>query len=391
MRICVVHNEYGKFSGEEAAVRVLCSLLKQHGHKVIPFVRSSAEIGELSFGKARAFFSGIYSFWSRTQAVRLLQESKPHVVHVHNVFPLLSPSVLAVCRQAGLPVVMTVHNYRLICPNGLFMTDGQICRKCAKGREYWCVLYNCEKSLLKSIGYALRNYVARYRRMFLNNVTLYACLTEFQRQQLVRAGFPAQRCLVVPNMADLPAIQPSRQSGQYVGYVGRISPEKGMQTLVESARACSDIQFKAAGSYDRMAHLPGQAPRNFEFCGHLNKDQLGRFYANSRYVVLCTICYEGFPSVLPEAMLSAKPVICSRIGGLAEIVDDNVNGLLFEPNNSKDLVEKIRFLWERPALCRRMGQAGRQKALREYSPEKYYERLMAVYEKALKLGPGGQN
>jgi len=177
----------------------------------------------------------------------------------------------------------------------------------------------------------------------------------------------------------------------YIGYVGRISPEKGLETLIKSARSCSDIQFKAAGSYDRIPHLPEEAPENFEFCGHLDKKQLSEFYMSSCIIVLCSICYEGFPSVLMEAAVHETPVVCSRIGGLPEIVDDGTTGLLFEPGNSDDLAEKIQYLWDRPDLRRKMGRAGREKALREYSPEKYYERLMAVYEKAIELGPGGVN
>ena len=291
----------------------------------------------------------------------------------------------------GLPVVMTVHNYRLICPNGLFMTNGQICEKCSGGQEWWCIFRNCESNLLKSLGYALRNYVARKRRAFLDNVTLYLCLTEFQRQRLIREGFPADRTHVIPNMVDPTEIKPSTALGEYVGYVGRISAEKDIPTLIKAARGCEDIMFKAAGSYESMRDMVEQSPKNFSFCGHLEKEQLSRLYANSRIVVLCSVCYEGFPATLVEAMSSAKPVVCSRIGGLPEIVDDGVTGMLFEPGNARDLAEKILYLWHRPDLCREMGRAARQKVLQEYSPEKYYDRLMALHKKAIELGPGGPN
>lgn len=389
MRVMLVHNEYGAFSGEEAVVQNIQKMLEQHGHRVILFMRSSSEIARMRFGKIHAFFSGVYSFSSKKTIHRYLKEFKPDIVHVHNLFPLISPSVLGECRRASVPVVMTVHNYRLVCPNGLYMIDGQVCEKCSGGCEYWCILRNCEKSLFKSLGYALRNYVARRRRLFLDNVTVYAALTEFQRQRLIRAGFPVGRIAVIPNMADSVEIEATDELGKFVGYVGRISPEKDLPTLMEAARSCSHIQFKAAGIYDRMPHLLTEAPKNFEFCGHLDKRQLSEFYANSRVLVLCSICYEGFPSVLLEAMLGGKPVICSRIGGLPEIVDDRVNGLLFQPGNVEDLAEKIRCLWNQPDICRKMGQRGREKALGEYSQEKYYEHLMAVYKRAIKLGPGG--
>jgi glycosyltransferase involved in cell wall biosynthesis len=225
--------------------------------------------------------------------------------------------------------------------------------------------------------------VARTGKLFLDNVTLYATLTQFQRQQLIAEGFPGDRIVVVPNMANHGDASEDGVLGDYVGYAGRISLEKGIPTLLDAARKLPEIPFRAAGSYERMPHLPAQASPNFEFLGHLAPEQLEDFYASSRIIALCSTCFEAFPLMLAEAMLRGKPVVCSRLGGLPEIVEDGVTGLLFDAGNTQDLVEKIRYLWDRPDLCRRMGQAGREKALREYSPERYYHRLMAVYEQAL--------
>ena len=364
-------------------------LLRERGHEVVEYVRSSAEIEHMRLGKARAFFSGVYSWLARRRMRNVLGETRPDIVHVHNVYPLISPSVLVECRRAGMPVVMTVHNYRLVCPNGLHLSRGEVCERCLGGREYWCVLRNCEGSLPKSIGYALRNWVARKRRAFLDNVTMYAALTEFQRQRLIAEGFPAERIAVVPNMVACDGCAEGTATGDYVAYVGRISPEKGVTHLLSAARRLTDIAFKAAGSYDRMPHLPGEAPANCEFLGQLGTERLNGFYSQARMLVLPSTWFEGFPMTIAEAMVRGKPVVCSRIGGLPEIVDDAVTGLLCEPGNADNLAEKIRYLWDRPDLCRKMGQAGGEKAIREYSPEKYCERLMAVYEKALALGPAG--
>ena len=389
VRTVVVHNAYGSFSGEEAVVEGTKRLLRDKGHDVVEFARSSAEIGQMSLGKLRAFFSGVYSGSARRRMRELLTETRPDLVHVHNVYPLISPSVLVECRRAGVPVVMTVHNYRLVCPNGLHMVNGQVCERCCGGREYWCILRNCTGEFLKSVGYALRNWVARKWRLFLDNVTLYAALTEFQRQRLIAAGFPRDRIQVIPNMAAPIKADPETGLGHYVGYVGRISPEKGLPLLMAAARNCLDVVFKAAGTYERMPNLPQQAPANFEFLGHLNAEALAEFYRACRIVVLPSTWFEGFPMVLAEAMLRGKPIVCSRIGGLPEIVDDGVTGLLFEPGNVEELAEKVRCLWDSPDLCRQMGEAGRQKALREYSPDRYYERLMALYQRAIELAPGG--
>jgi len=265
------------------------------------------------------------------------------------------------------------------------MTKGQICERCSGGREWWCLFRNCEGSLCKSLGYALRNYVARKQKLFLDNVTIYVVLTEFQRQRLIHEGFPEDRIVIIPNMVRSDKIQASRELDSYVGYVGRVSPEKGISTFMEAARICCDIQFKIAGSNVRMPDLPREAPSNLEFCGHLKASQLDEFYRKSRIITLPSICYETFGLPLVEAPLRGKPVICSRIGGLPEIVEDGVTGLLFQPGNAHDLQAKVRYLWERPELCKKLGQAGREKALCEYSAPKYYKNLMATYEKAIQL------
>ncbi|HEX4792709.1 MAG TPA: glycosyltransferase family 4 protein [Humisphaera sp.] len=387
MHILLVHNEYGKTSGEEIVVRSLRDLLEAQGHQTTSFIRSSAEIIGRPVGTAKAFFSGVYNPFAAREMTTLLRKSRPDLVHVHNLFPLISPSVLVSCRNERVPVVMTVHNYRLICPNGLHMRHGQICEKCVGGREYHCLLNRCEGSLFKSAGYALRNAVARKLRLFHDNVTLYAALTNFQRLRLISAGFSADRIHVLPNMVRAAPRAPDDTAGEWVGFVGRVSREKGLHVLLRAAAALPHISFKIAGSTGPMPDLPSQAPPNVEFLGHLEPVDLPAFYRRCRMVVLCSTCFEGFPVVLAEANLHGRPVVCSRIGGLPEIVDDQVTGMLFNPGDPDDLAAKIQYLWQRPELSSLMGIAGRAKVLEDYSEQAGYERLMNIYDQAIKLGP----
>ncbi len=390
MRILLVHNEYGKVSGEEMVVRAQSALLQQRGHEVIPFFRSSAELAGQKLGAAKAFFTGIYN-WSARHAMRsAIRNSKPDLVHVHNLFPLISPAVLGVARAEGVPVVMTVHNYRLVCPNGLHLLKGQVCEKCVGGREYNCMLNRCEGGLLKSTGYALRSTVARQMGFYRKNVTLYSALTEFQRKRLIDAGYPADRVTVIPNMGSANTTDAGSPLGEWVGYVGRVSHEKGIPTLLRAAAALPEIQFRLAGAFDRMPEVLSAASKNVQFVGHLHAGELHEFYRRSRIVVLCSTCFEGFPTMLLEAMLHGKPVICSRIGGLPEIVEQGSNGFLFTPGDADDLGIQIKKLWENPELCQKMGQAGRTKAMTQYSRDAYYDRLMAIYDRARLLGPGGE-
>ena len=391
MRVLIVHNNYGGFSGEEAVVEGQAMLLRAHGHEVAFFRRRSAAIGDTFLGRTGAFFSGVYSFSSKGAMRRVLASCKPDVVHVHNVFPLISPSVLGVCRATGVPIVMTVHNYRLVCPNGLHMPKGrnQICERCCGGREYWCAIRNCEDNRFKSIGYALRNYVARRWGFFRNNVTLFSCLTRFQRNRLIAEGYLEETLRVLPNMVLTdPGETVVPKIGCYAGFAGRMSPEKGVDLLLACAGRLPDIPFHLAGGGGPVSHPALRGASNISFLGVLDRNAMSGFYNNSRFLLLCSTWYEGFPMAIIEAMFHAKPIIAPRIGGIPEIVDDGITGLLFEPGSTEALTEKVRYLWCRPELCQRMGQAGREKALREYSPQEHYKRLMVIYREAMRFSAG---
>ncbi|NOY16340.1 MAG: glycosyltransferase family 4 protein [Gammaproteobacteria bacterium] len=383
MKICLVHNAYSKYSGEEAVVAGQQELLEENGHSVCMFSRSSAEIPEIFLGQLRAFLSGIYNPFSRRAFRDYLRKERPDVVHVHNLYPMVSPSILPIARQLGIPVVMTVHNYRLVCPNGMHYVHGEVCMRCEGGHEYWCVKRNCMGSIIKSFGYVLRNWWSRRRRYYLDNVSIFACLTGFQRDSLVRAGVDAGKIDIVPNMVELPAKPATGGEGKYVGFSGRLTCEKGVDTLVDVARGNDDIEFAAAGSFDSMPGLAERVPGNFSLLGHCDAGKLGQFYGDARFLVLPSVWFEGFPMVLLEAMLMEKAIICSDIGGLSDIVDNGVTGLLARPGDAADLGDKIRKLWSEPELCRKMGIAGRDKVLREYSKRRHYERLMDVYKKAI--------
>jgi glycosyltransferase involved in cell wall biosynthesis len=395
MKILIVHNEYGKFSGEEAVVAVHKKVLEEHGHEVFSFRRSSTELDRMRFGKVRAFLSGIWNSSSQMEVGRIVREQRPDVVHIHNLFPWISPSVLPECRRAGVPVVMTVHNYRLVCPNGLHMPKGryEVCEKCCGGREYWCVLRNCEQNYFKSLGYALRTCMARRFGFFKNNVTLFACLTEFQRERLVVEGYPADHLRVIPNMypADVGAEMDKKGAGDFVAYVGRISPEKGIDLLLSVADRLQTIPFRLAGSCNAMPTLMSKVPANVSVLGNLASKQLLGVYCQSRFLVLCSRCFEGFPMAIVEAMVHGKAVIAPRIGGIPEIVEDGETGLLFAPGEVDELAAKIRYLWDHPELCRLMGRAGRAKALGEYSPEKLYGHLIALYNDAIEFTKGAMS
>lgn len=447
MNIAIVHNCYGKLSGEEMVIENFADLLLDRGVSVCRFSRSSADIEDKLSGKMAAFFSGIHNPFAKKAFAEFMQSNHPDVVHIHNLYPFISPSILPVCKVFGVPMVMTVHNFRLVCPNGLLLSDGELCHRCLGGREYWCVLRNCENSVFKSTGYALRTAAARVLRRYYDNVDHFICLSEFQKNILVGEGLPVDRVSFLANPVSLsgsfgadnrmdprqghsgmtdnwipasagmmkrgfeqsggafgddivagmsvhpPSIPPVKggkyaDDGHYVAYVGRISPEKDIITLLEAARRLGDVPFKFAGDYHRMPEVLKNKPMNVEFLGQLDAHEITEFYSNAKMVVFATRCYEGFPTVLLEAMSHGLPIVCSRIGGLPEIVDEGVNGLLYEPGNVAELTARIQTLWEDAALCQKMGEEGRRKVREKYDAERLLDQLLEIYRKIISENGG---
>jgi exopolysaccharide biosynthesis WecB/TagA/CpsF family protein len=387
MKLLQVYNDYRTlFGGEPGIVRMIAETVQRHGGQARLMTCSSKGLDRNLAGKVRAFVSGIYNFSAYRQMAQLLRKDRPDVVHVHNLYPLFSPSVLVACRRAGVPVVMMAnHNYLLTCPISSHLYRGRVCEKCVGGREHHCLLQNCRGSLAESAAYALRSAVARKLRLFHDNVTIQIVHSEFARKRLIAAGFDPQRIVVLLNMVAAAPERNGHSPGHYVAFSGRMMPEKGVDVLLAAALGLPDVPFHLAGDGTMLDELRAGAPANAHFIGRCGRAEIAGFYQNARFLVVPSKWFEGCPLVISEAMSHGLPVIASRIGGLGEFVEEGVTGLLFEPGNSDDLAEKIRLLWANPELCRRLGDAGRQKARRELNGELYYQRLTAIYERAIEL------
>lgn len=381
MKIGLIHNEYGVYSGEEAMFYRIADLLRKYGHDVGLFTKTSRDIGNTLLEKSKTFFSGIYSAQSRKEIRSFIGEFQPDIVQIQNLYPLISPSVLLELEQHHIPIVMRCANYRLICPNGLLMSDGNICHRCLGGREWWCCLKNCEKSIPKSFGYALRHYVARKQGWFHRLITRYYTQTEFQKRILAQHGFEESKIDVVPNM-----ITPQENKffmGSYVGYLGRISEEKGIRTLLEAAKQLRQIPFKLAGAISMPDFDPNNLPENVEYVGFVEKEEKEKFIREAGIIAVPSVCYEGFPSSILEAMNSMTPVICSEIGGLSEVVRHGVTGLCFKPGSSSDLCEKIQLLFNDNERQQMFAERAKIKLGENHTEQAYYNRLISLYQDAL--------
>lgn len=383
MKILLVHNNYGKYSGEEAVVDKMASTFHEHGHEVCCYRLTTERSRESLSGKIKGFLCGIYSPSGVKGLREILEREKPDVVNVHNLYPFISPAALFECKKAKVPVVMTVHNFRLICPTGLFMRNGKPCEVCLQKRNEWsCIRYNCEHSYLKSVGYTLRNVYARWTGAYKNNVRTFACITEFQRKKLIEAGFDKNKIVVIPNSIDIP-LKYETTFGSYVAYIGRLSYEKGYDLLVEIARKYPEIQFCFAGAKREDTNIA--FPKNVQLMGYLKGKDLEHFIKNARLVVIPSRCYEGFPMAILEAAQFGKPCVCPDHGGFTEIIGkgENAIGRLFEPNNLNDLEKQILALWDQPVLVEELGQKAYEKLRKEYSSEVIYEKWNELFVEML--------
>ncbi|WP_297604922.1 glycosyltransferase family 4 protein [uncultured Alistipes sp.] len=370
MKVLLVHNDYGKYSGEEAVVDRMSVMLADRGYEVAQLRMSTAGSRETFMGKMHGFVAGLYSASGVCAMRETLQREKPDVVNIHNLYPFISPAALFECKKAGVPVVMTIHNFRLICPTGLFMRNGEPCERClSKGNEWGCVKYNCEHSLMKSIGYAARNAVARITGAYAECVDRFACITEFQRRKLIAAGFDPEKIIVIPNAIDSPKNK-GTLAGRYVAYSGRLSREKGVDLIIEVARRHPEIPFRFAGAV-RDAAIVDDLPGNVSLAGYLSGTELDDFYKNANFFVMASRWYEGFPMTILEAARYGKSTVGPDHGGFTEIIGkgEQAIGKLFKPGDVDDLERQVVELWNTPEDVVRLGSSAFEKLQSRYSVE----------------------
>jgi glycosyltransferase involved in cell wall biosynthesis len=390
MKIIQVNNFHRFGGGSDLMTELTTDILESRGHEVILLRRDSGELtGYLD--KAKAFTYGLFSPYGWFAIKRLLRDFQPNIVHVHELYPLFSPWILRACRKGGVPVVMTCHDFRLICPTAFLFHKGEICESCIRQNELWCIRNKCRGNFFEDIAFALRHWVARRFKLYKNNITLFITLSKFAKQKFISHGFSPDRFSIIPNPIPMRFQNKLEfsQHGNYFSYVGRISREKGIDILIEAARI-TKFPICLAGDHSLSQEIVGIAPKNVQFCGFLDRTQLEQFYKGTLCLVLPSRCYEMFGLVLLEAMVHGIPVIAPRLGGIPEIVEDGNTGFLFEPGNPVDLAKKMEVLWNDVNLAMQMGKKGRQKAIREHSQDIYYDRLIAVYEQALVLGKLGE-
>lgn len=386
MKILWIHNEYARFSGEEAYFYQGVDSLRNAGHEVRTFVASSAQIPSGLRGKAGAFVSGIWSLGARRRLASLLQEWRPEVVQLQNLFPLISTSVLDPIAESGAALVYSAHNFRLFCPTGLMMRNGEFCDLCTRVGEIGAIAHNCEGSLARSIGYALRGQVARSR--LLRSLDAITVISSFHHGVLFRAGVEEPLLHIVPNMTprgvasipDLPGTE--RPAARVVGYVGRLSPEKGIGIILACAELMRDVRFLLAGRLSEKIQL-GRIPENVVLLGEVPREKLAEVYRQMDLLVVPSLCHEGLPTSALEAMALGIPVIASRSGGLMDLIVDGETGLLIPMHDPAALNRAVARLLDDGTLRARIKAQAMARLVKEYGEDTWVRRIEGAYRQAM--------
>lgn len=385
MRVLRVHNRYKIRGGEDAVFCAEVTTLHHYGHDI-----STLEIGNDKLAantlmdNVRLAGSAIWSYEGRRMVAEAIRQHGPNVVHFDNTHPRISPAAYAVAKNAGAAVVQTLHNYRLLCPSATFYRDGYVCEDClGKALPLPGVVHACyRESRAQTAVVAAMLTTHRLRRTWSRDVDRYIALTNFAKDKFIKGGLPENKIVVRPNfvVSELPV----RREDSHFLFVGRLSPEKGINTLLTAQQMHNqNLHVAGDGPLNEQVLRQASAVPSLHALGRLDRGGVRNEMLSAQALVFPSEWYEGFPMTLVEAFAAGLPVIASRLGSMAEIVEDGVTGLHFEPGNAEDLADKIRWAADHPSEMRRMGENARREYEAKYTPERNHEMLMVIYEQAI--------
>ena len=393
MKVLMIHDRYVTRGGEDESTDMEAALLREHGHAL-----DLLEMDNRIITRSRWPRTSLDAVWSGS-AYRVVQqrlrESDYDLVHVQNFFPLFSPSVHYAVKSQGKPLVQSLHNYRLLCLNGVLFRSGRICEDCVGKAVPWPgVLHGCYRgSRVGSLVVASMLTAHRTLRTWSRKVDVFVAYSEFARDKLVQGGLPRERLIVKPNFVHP---DPGRGGSQrdFVLLVGRLTEDKGILTLLEAWQQLAvPIPLKIVGD-GPLGALVGDAARKkpwIESLGRLPLSEVYDLMGRARLLVFPTRLYETFGRVVIEAFAKETPVLASEIGAGGRLVEQGRTGLHFRSGDASDLAAKVLWAWEHPEECQRMGREGRRTYEQEYSSERNYELLMSAYETAILRNRSGEN
>jgi len=394
MNILVIHNRYREPGGEDVVVAQETRLLERYGHRVILYNRSNDELDDLSFVERAGLISRIISASDSRLAVRqLLRDHKPSIVHVHNTFAMVSPAVYEICQEESVPIVQTLHNYRLLCPAATFYRNGHTCEECLTHGLLRSVRYGCYRESRAMSGMiALTLHTHRSRQTWNKKIDAYVAISNFVREKFIHAGFPAGKIYVKPNFVEL---EPERRqrAGDYALFLGRLSPEKGLLTLLDAWQLLpSAVPLVIAGDGPMRQQLENETRKKHldcvHFAGRVNRKEAYDAIQRAAFLIVPSVWFEPFGLVIAEAFAFGTPVIGAVVGAIQEMVEDQITGLHFQAGNAEELANKVVWAWNNPRAMEFMGEAARAVYDERYSPGVNYNSLMNIYASAIDTHTG---
>lgn len=384
MTILLVHNRYRLRGGEDRVFDAECALLEARGHRVIRYVEDNARIAAMS--RLRLAAAALWNHRAYRELRALMARERPSLVHFHNTFPLLSAAALRAARDAGVPAVETLHNYRLACPNGLLWRSGRPCRDCV-GRAFpWPgVRHACyRRSRAATLAAALAIAARKVSGAWHDGVEAYIVLSSMARSVLLAAGVPERKIVVKPNFVD-PDPGPGNGSGGYAVYLGRLSEEKGVRVLLEAwSRLSGAPRLIVAGDGPLAGEVRRHAGRGgVEVRGAVGQDEAYALLREAILLVVPSLCYEGCPMVVLEAFAAGTPVVASDLGGLAELVTPGSTGWLVPAGDSAALARLLEAALAHPDALASMRRQARRAYEERYTGEAGYRQLMGIYRRAV--------
>ncbi len=391
MKIVIAHNTYQQPGGEDIVFRNECELLRSAGHTVVEYQRSNHDASNyVSVRQLALAKNTIWASDTRREFRQLLLRERPDIVHVHNTFVMISPSIYWACRDAQVPVVQTLHNYRLLCPGANFFRDGKVCEECLEHGVWRGVRYSCYQGSNRATAVVAAMLTThRFLGTWPRLIEYFLAPTEFARRKFIKGGLPQDKILVKPNFVDP---DPGEGTGDrsYALFAGRLSPEKGVRTLL-AAWACLGITIPLhiVGDGPLRAELEEYARQhglsNVCFRGRLAWKETMAAMKGARCLLFPSECYEGaLPLTVVEAFACGTPVIASRLGAMQDLIADGIAGLHFTPGDAKDLASKVEHAWTHTEILDAMRKQARQTYETTYTAARNYEMLLETYERAIR-------
>ena len=415
MKILMVNKYYFIKGGSERYFFELSKILEKSGHEIIPFAMQHPQNFETEFSeyfvdnieynlngtlnKIKKSFGiagrMIYSTHAKSQVEQLINLVKPEIAHLHMIDHQLSPSILHVFKRHDIPVIQTVHQYKLVCPNYRLynMYKQEVCERCINGSYYHPILEKCHKdSSAAGLLIAMEMYIHKMMKIYKKNINMFHVPSHFMGKKLNQIGIPENQIQHLFYTIEIDKYKPSHISENYIIYYGRLAKEKGILTLLKAMKEVSNTELFIVGDGPQRNELEMFASNNnlehVKFLGLKGGEELKNLVASSSFVVVPSEWYDNSPLVIYESFSLGKAVVGANMGGIPELIDNEVNGLHFQAGDVEELAERMNFLLKNKKTCRNYGINARKKAETEFAPRPHYEKIMAIYRKMINTAKG---